>query len=119
MIALQNEPFLSCDRNVRALSEIGDSRIDHSRIVTPFVNKHIWSVDDNFSVQSDMDEADKLDTIVQKSPTNERNTASPQIEEGSLESVFSKIVEESNSSQRTNLANSAIIEPPKLLHHLT
>ena len=41
MIALQNEPFLSCDRNVRALSEIGDSRIDHSRIVTPFVNKHI------------------------------------------------------------------------------
>ena len=39
MIALQNEPTLSCDRIVRALSEIGDSRIDHGRKDTPFENK--------------------------------------------------------------------------------
>ena len=50
MIALQNEPALSCNMIVRALSEIGNSRIDHGRIGTPIMNKKIWSVDDNFSV---------------------------------------------------------------------
>ena len=48
--------------------------------------------------------------------TNERNTASLQIEEESLESVFSKIVEELNSSERMNIANSLGIESPKLVH---
>ena len=86
MIASQNEPTLSCDRIVRASSEIGDSRIDHGRIGTPIMNKNIWSVDDNFSVRSDVGEANKLDTSVQQSPTNERNTASTQIEEESLKS---------------------------------
>ena len=43
------------------------------------------------------------------------NTASPRIEEESLKNVFSKIIEESNSSERMNLTNSAIIEPPKLV----
>ena len=62
-----------------------------------------------------MGKADKLDTIVQRYPTNERNTASPRIEEESLKSVFSKNFEESNSSEQINLANSAIIEPPKLV----
>ena len=64
-------------------------------LVPPIANKNIWSVDDNFSVQSEVDESDKINTIVQQSPTNERNTVSLQIEEESLESVFSKIVEES------------------------
>ena len=68
--------MLSCNRIVRALSEIGDSRIDHGMIGTPIVNKNIWSVDDNFSVQSDMVKADKLDTSVQRSPTNESNMTS-------------------------------------------
>ena len=63
-----------------------------------------------------MDEADKLDTIFQKYPTAERNTASLQIEEESIEIIFSKIVKESNSSKRMNLANSLIIETPKLVH---
>ena len=101
--------------NVRASSEIGNSRIDHVRIGTPIMNKNIWSVDDNFSVRSHGGKADKLDTIVQRFLTNERNTASPQIKEESLKSVFSKTVEESNSSERMNLANSAIIDPPKLV----
>ena len=78
------------------------------------MNKNIWSGDENFSVRSDVGRANKLDTSVQQYSTNERNTASPQIEEESLKSVFSKTVEESNSSERMNLANSAIIEPPKL-----
>ena len=50
VIASQNEPTLSCNRIVRASSEIGNSSIDHGRIGTPIMNKKIWSVDDNFSV---------------------------------------------------------------------
>ena len=65
MIALQNEPTLSCNRIVRASSEIGDSRIDHGRIGNPIMNKNIWSVDENFRVRSDVGEANKFDTSVQ------------------------------------------------------
>ena len=115
MIASPTEPFLSCDRDVRASSEIGDSRPDHGRIGTPFVNKHIWSGDDNFSVRSDVGEADKLDTAVQQSSTNERNTESSRIEEESLESIFPKIIKESKSIERMNLANSLSIKTPKLV----
>ena len=50
VIASHNEPLMSCDRNVRASIEFGDTRIDHGRIGTPFLNKNIWSGDDNFSV---------------------------------------------------------------------
>ena len=50
MIAQPTTSFLSCDRDIRASSGIGDSMIDNGRIGTPFVNKNIWSVDDNFSV---------------------------------------------------------------------
>ena len=69
------------------------------------MNKEIWGGDDNFSVRSDVGEANKLDTAVQRYSTNERNTASSQIEEEILESIFPKIIEESNSSKRMNLAN--------------
>ena len=55
------------------------------------MNKKIWSEDDNFRVKIDMDEAEKIDTIVQRYPTNEGNTESLQIEEESLESILSKI----------------------------
>ena len=78
------------------------------------MNKNIWSRDDNFSVRSDVGEANKLDTSVQQSLTNERKTAYPRIEEESLKIVFSKIVKELKSSKRITLANSAIIEPQKL-----
>ena len=63
-----------------------------------------------------MGEADKLDTIVQQSPTNECNTASLQIEEESLESVFSKIAKESNSSERMSLVNYLSTEILKIVH---
>ena len=76
VIASQSESFLSCDRNLRTSSDIGYSRRDHGRIGTPFVNKHIWSGDDNFSVRSEVGEANKLVTAVQRSSNNERNTAS-------------------------------------------
>ena len=64
VIASQNEPFMSCDRIVRSSSEIGDSRIDHGRIGTPIMKDNVWSVDDNFSVRSDVGKANKLDTSV-------------------------------------------------------
>ena len=67
VIASQTEPFLIFDRNVRSSSEIGDNRPDHGRIVTLFVNKKIWSRDENFSVQSDVGKSNKLDTSVQQS----------------------------------------------------
>ena len=47
--------------------------------------------------------------------TNKRNTASSRIEEEILKSIFTKIVKELNLSERMKLANSAIIEPPKLV----
>ena len=52
------------------------------------MNKRIWSVNDNLNVRSDVGKADKIDTVVQWSPTNETNTASTQIEEDSLESII-------------------------------
>ena len=93
MIASKDESTLSSNRIVCTSSDIGNSRIDHGRIGTPNANKNIWSVDDKFNVRSDVGKADKLDTIVQRSPTNKGNMASLQIEEESFESIFSKIVE--------------------------
>ena len=80
------------------------------------MNKKIVREDDNFRVKIDVDEVDKLDTILQQSTTNKGSTTSPRIKEESLESIFSKIVEESNSSKRMNLANSLSIDTPKLVH---
>ena len=115
VIASQPESFLNCDRNVRASSEIGDCRPENGSIGTPFVNKEIWSGDENFSVRSDVGKTNKLDTAVQRSLTNERNTASSRIEKESFESICPKIIKESNSSKRMNLANSASIEITKLV----
>ena len=70
VIASQNQPTLSCNRIVHASSGVGNSRIDHGRIGTPTVNRKIWSEDDNFRVKIDVGEAEKLDTIVQRYPTN-------------------------------------------------
>ena len=60
VIAPPTKPFLSFDRDVRASSGIGDSRPEHGRIGTTFVNKDIWSGDDNFNVRSDVGEFDTL-----------------------------------------------------------
>ena len=94
---------------------------ESGRIDTPFVNKKIWSRDDTFSVRSDVGELDKLNTVVQQSSTDESNTASSRIEEDSLESICPKITKESNSSKQMNLANSLLVQTPKLISfgHLT
>ena len=88
VIASQNKPTVSCNRIVRAPSDIRNSRIDHGMIGTTIVNKNIWSEDDNFRVKIDVNKAEKLNTIVQQSPTNEGNTAPLQIEEEILEVSF-------------------------------
>ena len=64
VIASQDKSTLISNRIVCTSSDIGNSRIDHGRIGTPVVNKNIWSVDDNFNVQSGVGKADTLDTIV-------------------------------------------------------
>ena len=79
MIASQDESTLSSNRIVRTSSDIGKSRIDHGRIGTPITNKNIWSADEKFRVKIKGNKADKLETIVQQSPTKKRNTASPRI----------------------------------------
>ena len=50
VIAPMTETFLSSDRDVHVSSEIGYSRPEHGRIGTLFVNKEIWSRNDNFIV---------------------------------------------------------------------
>ena len=115
VIALPTKPFLGCDRDVRASSKIGYRSPEHGRISTPFVNKKIWSGDDNFSVLSDVGEANKLDTAVQRSSTNKRNKASSRIEEVSLESICPKIIKESNLSERMNLTNSLLVQTPHIV----
>ena len=84
MIAPLTEPFLTSDRDVRTTSVIGASSPNHSSIGTPFMNKDISSGDDVLNtVRSDVGKADKLDTAVQQSLNNKRNTAPSRIEERS------------------------------------
>ena len=115
MIASLTEPFLNSDRDVHTTSVIGYSCPNHSRIGTPFLNIDIWSRDDALNVRSDVGELDKLDTSVQRYSTDERNTATSRIEEGSLKSIFPEITEDYNSSERMNLANSLGVQTPKLV----
>ena len=113
MITPLTEPFLTSNRDVRSTSVIGASRPNHSRIVDPFMNEDISSRDDVLStVRSDIGKAEKLDTAIQRSLTDKRNTAPSRIEEGSPRSIFTEIVEESNSSKRMNLANSLGVHTP-------
>ena len=58
---------------------------------------------------------DKLYAAIQRSSSNEWNTESSRIVEGSPESIFRKIVENSDSSERTNLANSLSVHTPELV----
>ena len=116
MTAPLKEPFLTSDRDVRASSEIGDSRPDHGRIGTPFVNINIWSRYDNFIVRSDVRELDRIDTTVQQSSTDERNKVSLRNEEGTRESICPESIKESNSSKWMNLVNSLLVDTPNLVY---
>ena len=116
MVAPLDEPFIASNGNVRLASIIGASRPDQSRIIAPGMNKDIYSRDDvQSTVWRDVGEADKLDAAVRRSSSDEWNTASSRIVEGSPESIFSKVVEKSDSSERMNLANSLSVHTPDLV----
>ena len=76
------------------------------------MNEDIYSRDDvRSTVRNDVDEADKLDATVEGSSTDEWNTASSQIVEGSTESVFRKVLKKFDSSERMSLVNSLSVHP--------
>ena len=116
MVASLDEPFLASNGNVRSSSIIGASRPDQSRIIAPGMNKDISSRDyDRSTIRSDVGEADKLDAAVQRSSSDEWNTASSRIVEGSPESIFRKVVEKSDSSKWMNLAKLLSVYTPELV----
>ena len=96
MVAPLDEPFLASNGNVREASIIGASQSDKSRIVAPGMNEYISSRDDILStVQSDVGKADKLDAAVQRSSSDEWNTAFLRIVEGSTKSIFTRELDRS------------------------
>ena len=99
MVAPLIEPFLESDGEVRSTSIIGEIRTDQSRIVAPGMNEYISSRNDvRSTVQSNVGEAEKLDTAVQRSSSDKWNTAPSRIVEGIPKGIFPEIVEESDSS---------------------
>ena len=113
MVAPLDEPFLASDGNIRSEIIIGASRLDQSSIIDPGMNEDILSRDDvRSTVRSDVGEADKLDTAVQQFLSDKWNAAPLRIVEGCSKSIFRKIVEKSDSSERINLANSLSIHTP-------
>ena len=117
MVASLVEYFLTSNGNVRLASTIRASRPDQSRIFPPGMNEDISSRDDiRSTVQNNVGEADKLDAPVQQSSTNEWNTAYSQIEEGSPESIYRKVVKKLDSRKRMNLANSLSVHTPELVY---
>ena len=116
MVAPLIEPFLDSYEDVRLTSINGASRTDQSRIIAPGMNEDISSRGDvRSTVRNDIGEADKLDATVEQSSTNEWNMASSRIEERSPESIFRKFVEQFDSSERMNLANSLSVQTSELV----
>ena len=116
MVAPLDEPFLASNGNVRSASIIGSSRPDKSRIIAPGMNEDISSrYDVRSTVRSDVGEADKLDAAVQKYLSDEWNKAPLRIVEGSPESIFRKVVKNSDSNERMKLTNSLSVHTPELV----
>ena len=67
------------------------------------------------TVRSNVGEAEKLDTAAQRSSSNKFNTAPSRIVEGSPKGILPEIVEKSDSSEQTNLANSLGVQTPELV----
>ena len=81
MVTSLVESLLASNGNVRSASVIEASRPNQSRIFAPGMNEDISSRDDvQITVWNDVGEADKLDATVERSSTDEWNTASSQID---------------------------------------
>ena len=89
----------------------------HSRIVTPGMNKEIWSPrsDTTSNVLSCTDNIEKLDTLVHGSTTQERDLELSCIKEVGMKSIFPELREDPDSSVQVNLANSILGESPKFI----
>ena len=111
------EALLASIGNIRSTSILGASRTNQSKIFAPGMHKDI-SGRDNFqsTVRNDVREVDKLDTTVDGSMTDERNTAPSRIEECTPKSIFRKSIKKIDSSDRMNLANSLRVQTPDLVY---
>ena len=71
------EALLASNGNIRSTSILGASRTNQSRIFAPGMHEDISGRDDvRSTVLNDVGKTDKLNTTVDGSPTDERNTAS-------------------------------------------
>ena len=103
MVASLDEPFLESNGNVRLASIIGASRPNQSRIIAPGMKEDMLSRDEvRNTLRNDVVKADKLDAAVQRSLSDEWNTASLRIVEGILESIFRKVVKLFDSIKHLN-----------------
>ena len=111
------EAILARNRNIGTTSILGARRTNQSWIFAPGMHKDISGRDNvRSNVRNDVREADKLDTTVDGSPTDERNTASSRILECTPKSIFRKGIKEFHSSSQMNLANSVPGKTPDLVY---
>ena len=91
MVTSLIEALLASKGNIRSTSILGAIRTNQSRIFAPGMHEDI-SCRDNLrsTVRNDVRKADKLDTTVDGSPTDEQNTASSRIEESTPKIIFRK-----------------------------
>ena len=71
------------------------------------------------TVQNDVDKADKVDAAVERSSTNEWNTAFSRIEESTPESIFRKVVKQFDSSEQIWYLEAILLAMPPLLRSPT
>ena len=110
------EAFLTRNRQICTTSIVGACRPNHSRIFSPGMHKDISGGDNlRSNVRNDVRKADKLDTTVDGSPTDEQNTASSRIEESTPKIIFRKGINKLDSSDGMNLANSLRVQTPDLV----
>ena len=110
------ESLMARNQNKGTTSILGSSQTNQSRIFAPVVHKDISG---RYNVQStvrnDVRIANKLDITVDGLTTDERNTASSQIEESTPKSIFRKSIKNLDSSDRMNLANSLRVQTQDLV----
>ena len=101
MVTSLIESLLASNGNIRSASILGSSRTNQSRIFDPGMHEYISGRDNvRSTVHNDVREADKLDTTVDRSTTDERNTASSRIEECTPKIIFRKSIKKLDSSDQ-------------------
>ena len=116
MLTYLLEALLARNRNIGTTSILGASWTNHSRIFSPGMHKDVSGRDNVWStVRNDVREADKLDTTVDVTTTDEQNTASSRIEECAPKIIFRKEIKKFDSSSQMNLAKYVRVKTPDLV----